>query len=433
MAHNIASEEVGAAMPARPPRENLVRAVPGIHLERSTDDGMPTLTGRFAVWNQWTEIRSAYEGNFLERFSAGSMARTLEQSTPKVLFQHGKDPSVGEKPLGLPTRIAPDNEGAFYEVPLFDTSYNRDLLPGLEAGVYGASFRFSVVRENVVQKPKKSDYNPRGLPERTVEEARVMEFGPVTFPAYPGATAGVRSMTDEFLLATLERDEEVKGGSMISLIGSKFVPIKAERADSSDISCLSQMLNLGACYLSDQDEADDAADIKAMTGVLHTLTSLIDGEIDETEPDEPDDTSMESMYSAETDGEERAQWTTAYIDDLPDSAFLHIEDGGKKDGEGKTTPRSLRHFPYKDASGNVDMPHLRNALARIPQSNLPASVKEQVTAKAQRILQNHRASDSEPSGATTRGDSEAPVPTTRSTSRDLFKFTEPPQHLKENE
>ena len=84
--------------------------------------------------------------------------------------------------------------------------------------------------------------------------------------------------------------------------------------------------------------------------------------------------------------EERATWDTAYINDLPDSAFLYIEPGGKKDSDGKTTPRALRHFPYKDASGAIDLPHLRNALARIPQSNLPADVKDSLTVKATKIL-----------------------------------------------
>lgn len=65
---------------------------------------------------------------------------------------------------------------------------------------------------------------------------------------------------------------------------------------------------------------------------------------------------------------ELAQWTTSYINDLPDSCFAYIESGGEKDSDGKTTPRNLRHFPYKDASGKVDLPHLRNALARAPQS-----------------------------------------------------------------
>ena len=74
--------------------------------------------------------------------------------------------------------------------------------------------------------------------------------------------------------------------------------------------------------------------------------------------------------------------------DLPDGSFLYIAPGGEKDSEGKTTPRSLRYFPYKDASGKVDLPHLRNALARIPQANLPQSVKDRVAAKAERILAN---------------------------------------------
>jgi len=64
----------------------------------------------------------------------------------------------------------------------------------------------------------------------------------------------------------------------------------------------------------------------------------------------------------------KAEWTSGYINDLPDSAFAYIESGGDKDSEGKTTPRSLRHFPHHDSSGKVDLPHLRNALSRAPQS-----------------------------------------------------------------
>jgi Caudovirus prohead protease./Transcription factor WhiB. len=64
------------------------------------------------------------------------------------------------------------------------------------AGLYGSSFRFTVGADNFDAKPGRSDYNPDGLPERTIREAKVAEFGPVTFPAYQGATAGVRSLTD---------------------------------------------------------------------------------------------------------------------------------------------------------------------------------------------------------------------------------------------
>jgi hypothetical protein len=33
-----------------------------------------------------------------------------------------------------------------------------------------------------------------------------MEFGPVTFGAYAGATAGVRSLTDDFLISAIRAD-----------------------------------------------------------------------------------------------------------------------------------------------------------------------------------------------------------------------------------
>lgn len=83
---------------------------------------------------------------------------------------------------------------------------------------------------------------------------------------------------------------------------------------------------------------------------------------------------------------EFAVWTTAYMNNLPDSAFLYISPGGKKDKDGKTVPRGLRHFPVRDSSGKVDLAHVRNALARIPQSNVPTAAKNTAIAKAKRLL-----------------------------------------------
>lgn len=70
------------------------------------------------------------------------------------------------------------------------------------------------------------------------------------------------------------------------------------------------------------------------------------------------------------------KWATAYINDLPDDAFAYIAPGGKKDEDGKMVPRSLRYLPYKDADGKIDLPHLRNALARLPQSDLSDEAKK---------------------------------------------------------
>lgn len=191
-----------------PPRDGLVRAVlPGMELREDPDGDGNTLFGHFARFNQWTEIDSIFEGRFMERVAPGAFKKTFRENRAgmRVLFQHGRDQQIGSKPLGPIEELKEDKEGAYYEARLMDTSYNADLLPGLRAGVYGASFRFRVMKEEIVDKPRASDDNPDRLPERTIKEAQVQEFGPVTFPAYATATAGVRSMTDDFLVA-LYRD-----------------------------------------------------------------------------------------------------------------------------------------------------------------------------------------------------------------------------------
>lgn len=74
-----------------------------------------------------------------------------------------------------------------------------------------------------------------------------------------------------------------------------------------------------------------------------------------------------------------AEMTSASINDLPDSAFAYIEPGGSKDAQGKTVPRSLRHFPVHDA------PHVRNALAQMSKSPMGAKAKDKIMAAAKRF------------------------------------------------
>lgn len=62
--------------------------------------------------------------------------------------------------------------------------------------------------------------------------------------------------------------------------------------------------------------------------------------------------------------EQLKDWDTEYINNLPDSAFAVIE---KDYLEGKIEDKNARHLPYKNKEGNVDLPHLRNALARVNQ------------------------------------------------------------------
>jgi phage head maturation protease len=170
---------------------------------RAEGDGEPTtIYGHFGVFNRWTELDSMWEGHFLERFAPGSFKKTIRESRAqmRILLQHGMDPGLGDRPIAdINSRSAVLKEedfGPYYEAPLL-RGVPELVVSGLEAGVYGASHRFRALREIVVETPEPSEENPKGLMERTVTEASVREFGPVTWGAYDDATAAVRSLTDE--------------------------------------------------------------------------------------------------------------------------------------------------------------------------------------------------------------------------------------------
>ena len=153
------------------------------------EDGAPlgTLVGEFSVFNEWYEINSYWEGHFIERLAPGAFKRTINnrsgQSPVRVILEHGFDPTVADKPLGVPTTLEERATGVYAETPLFDTSYNRDLAPALAGGAYGQSFRFQPLRDQ------------KGLITRGLRDGRTARFV---------ETAGVRQ-SDGILHASLPR------------------------------------------------------------------------------------------------------------------------------------------------------------------------------------------------------------------------------------
>lgn len=179
-------------------------------------EGLGLMDVRFSPFDAWYRIDSWWEGTFLERTMRGAFKRTFDAhrsaSTPggkiKTLFNHGADFHIGDKLLGDIEEVAEDPDAARTTVWLWDTSYNRDLLPGLRSGAYGSSFMFQVIRDEWNEEPDRTDANPDGIPERTIKEARVLEAGPVTWPANPAATAGMRCLsgTDAYYESLQRRD-----------------------------------------------------------------------------------------------------------------------------------------------------------------------------------------------------------------------------------
>lgn len=178
------------ATPLDVPRHDLIR---GLMPMRAEDDGN-VMVGYPIVFNQWTEINS-WEGHFLERVLPSAPMKSMKEGRQRVQYNHGMHPVVGTSGLGKPRSMKRDSVGIYTEVPLADTSYNRDIIrPLLADGTLdGMSFRFSVVEDRWKRPAEPTDWNPEMLPERSLVEFKWFEFGPVDWPAYEAATAGIRS------------------------------------------------------------------------------------------------------------------------------------------------------------------------------------------------------------------------------------------------
>lgn len=233
------------------PRDNLYRGRNELELRDGTEGAgdMPTtLFGNFTIFEQWNEIDSYFEGRFLERTVPGSFKKTINENRDriKVQFDHGYDTYIGSAPLGPIDVLREDPNGPYYEVPLLDTDYNKErmlpLLSGrlmdgtLTGSVLGASYRFRVTKEDWVEPTKATAHNPERLPERTIREVSLYEFGPVTFPAQLAATAGVRSvsLTDHFL------ERQIARNGQAARAASSLTQIAAPAALSTDATTTSE-------------------------------------------------------------------------------------------------------------------------------------------------------------------------------------------------
>ena len=75
-----------------------------------------------------------------------------------------------------------------------------------------------------------------------------------------------------------------------------------------------------------------------------------------------------SVARVPEDAGEKGVWSTAEVDELPDAAFAYVAPGADHD-------KAKRHLPYRDRDGKIDAPHVRNALARLDQTDIPPEAK----------------------------------------------------------
>jgi HK97 family phage prohead protease len=146
------------------------------------------LEGYAAVYGRPTRIRDL-KGDFDETIRAGAFKRSLEQRTPVMQWEHGRDPRVGAVPIAEILDLDDRADGLFVSAELFDNPVVEPIRQAIAGNaVKGMSFRFEIADGG-------DTWTRSGRGEqREVHDADVHELGPVVFPAYDATSVSVRSL-----------------------------------------------------------------------------------------------------------------------------------------------------------------------------------------------------------------------------------------------
>lgn len=124
--------------------------------------------------------------DLVERVGRGAFDRALRDNDDvRALFNHDVNQIMGRSSAGT-LRLSVDQVGLRYEFDLPDSPNGQNLAHALERkDVTGSSFSFDILR---VEYREEDDFFVREM-----LDVRLFDVGPVTFPAYTAATAGLRS------------------------------------------------------------------------------------------------------------------------------------------------------------------------------------------------------------------------------------------------
>ncbi len=185
--------------------------------------GKTVIEGYASVFNK----RSQDLGGFYEVVSPGAFAKTIQEADVRALLNHDPNFVLGRNRSGT-LRMVEDGSGLHYEVDLPDTTIGRDLAISMERGdINQSSFGFRMVKDDW------------GLDEneqvfRTLQEVRLFDVSPVTYPAYLDATSGIGSRALEVLAETRGLDLSVVKSNLAAVIKGDDVEPEGEARTASD-------------------------------------------------------------------------------------------------------------------------------------------------------------------------------------------------------
>ncbi len=146
------------------------------------DDKSPMIVGHAAVFN-----RVGAGGWFNEQVAPGAFRKSVQADDVRALFNHDPNYVLGRNTAGT-LRLVEDDIGLAIEIDPPDTQYANDLKISISRGdISQMSFGFEVIKDSWVQGEGKE------LDLRTLEEVKLWDVSPVTFPFYRDTDVAVRS------------------------------------------------------------------------------------------------------------------------------------------------------------------------------------------------------------------------------------------------
>lgn len=154
--------------------------------EGEGDDAQgPRIEGYAAVFDVLSEVL----WGFRERIQQGAFTKTIQEADVRALWNHNPIYPLGRIRAGT-LDLAEDERGLRFTIYPPDTQYARDLLVSMRRGdVDQMSFGFETVRDSWQQEEGQEAI-------RTLQEVRLYDVSPVTFPAYPQTSAEVRAQAE---------------------------------------------------------------------------------------------------------------------------------------------------------------------------------------------------------------------------------------------
>jgi Zn finger protein HypA/HybF involved in hydrogenase expression len=244
--------------------------------------------------------------------------------------------------------------------PLTSTKIDNEVLNGLSIGIKGA--RIDESKEAL-----------KRAPNGIIMGGRIVEVSLVDLPANPSAVLELVKTVGDVTVKTDalgDLDEVEKKGDPDCLTCKGKGTIKDGHVDCPDCVQGKAAGYKPTPYKKDPDETVQCPKCDRFNDTDAHFCDQCGFKLDGA-------TDVE-VKTVEGDVEKKLV-STKEQNDLPDSDFAYIEPGGKKDDDGMTVPRSLRHFPIQDAA------HVRNALSRAPQSPFGSKAMPKILAAAKKF------------------------------------------------